>query len=441
MDAASLDIDAQQISTAGTIQLVSHDEIVRLPPTTRVSKPERVVAPPLRIIEAPQSASSPSDDLDFTSAPRPIPVRQLELMPADRSTSTAEAEHQRLVAENLKVSPLAGTNNYEQPMDDTVMSDTEAPDAPLTQAEAAAAVLSQEVIAQANRMMKEAVQLADRGAIFAAQVEFERVLRMVSQSLDAKIGRSYHSRCLTRGLRALDEADDFASHSKCAETDTDLGGFIAGHQTTVLHSTDASTLTPLTAMRHYYDYAHDQLIRAGGHSSAASMSLFAMGRANTLMNRESNNKDTAPKSLAFYNAALAVDPNNAQAANELAVMLAKSGHLKHAADVLQQSSKSAPSSIGLRNLSQIYRQLGKQQAAQQVLVTHERLKTTPGALATTAGERHQQIRWVSPQQFNQTASAIDSSNESPPVRAAELQQTPMPQAPRARAKSNQNHWW
>ena len=421
------------------------------PSAVAASKPAHAIADVQPSIAEPTEPTLPSltlesaePELSSIAAPGPVLVRSLDLRASEKLTRPADNDHERLVAENMRVSPLSGVHDFEEPMDVDSLSDLEASDQPLTDDELAMLELSPEVRGQAERMLLDAVRLADRGAVYAAKRQFLRVLRMVTQSLDAKIGRSYHSRCLARGLRALDEADDFASQTKCVEADSDLEGFIAGHQTNVLHGVDASKLTPLIAMRHYYDYAHGQLTQSGGQSAIASKALFAMGRADVLISKSSSKTNSSPKSLAYYNAALAVDANNAQAANELAVMLASTGHLKHAATVLERSTSVAPSSIGLQNLSRIYAQLGKTGQARQIATTHQQLTATPGALTPTAGQRHQQIVWVSPNTFNDTASAIDADDvakSSTQTKVVPATRTAQPTPPRPTPPQTQTNWW
>jgi tetratricopeptide (TPR) repeat protein len=386
----------------GTLRWVSHEEIARLP--------------------------SPTE-------PRPLRA----------ATVTNEDPQARLAAQ---------VSELEKPMDIAAIGKSEFADAPLTPVEKNKLTLPKEVTGQANKLLQQAEMLGDRGALFSARNQFLRVLRMVCQSLDARIGRSYHTRCLARGLQALEEADDFGSRSEYIESDVHLGGFISGHQTPVLHDVNPEKLTSLNAMRHYYDYAHEQLRRAGAGSPIASKALFALGRAETLINANQAQGAIGPKPLAFYNAALAVDPTNAQAANELGVALARSGHVKHAINVLQRSSDVSPSAIALQNLAQLYSELGDQQTAMRVAARRQQL-AQQGALRPTAGASPNRFAWVDPATFNDTASAVESVSHAAaiakqpthnPARQTTRPVTPRPGAVRAAthprpAEVAPSNWW
>ncbi len=494
-------LSPQQIATAipcelpveegNVIQLVAHDEIVRLPsPTKAENAPrsnsqwilnkfglgesaDRTAEQPTIAEKPPMPAKSPvaakptvvesmarateaakpsaKEELALIPMPRPLRVKSLDLNAPAAPAKVADNDHQRFVEENLKVSPLSGLLDFESPMDVTALGGSQTVDAPLSPGELTKLELSPETTAQAQRMMDQATRLADRGALFAARDQFLRVVRMITQSVDARVGRSYHTRCLARGLRAIEEADDFAATTQYVEADVDLEGYIAGHETSTLHDVDASTLTPLTAMRSYYDYAHSQLIQAGAGNPIASKALFAMGRAEALMAQMSPREPKGPKPLAFYNAALAIDPANSQAANELGVTLARAGHLKHAADVLQRSAEIAPTAICLQNLRRIYDQLGMASAASRVASQHNQLARMPGALRPSAGGPQQRVVWTDPHTFSETPSAIDpvshsgstqpAANVTPTYEVPPQQAAPRRQAVPQRTRNVVNQWW
>ena len=66
-----------------------------------------------------------------------------------------------------------------------------------------------ELTSQLLPAVQRGYDLAQRGALFAAQTEFVQVLRRVAQAKDAASRSDEHSRALAAGLRALDEAEDF----------------------------------------------------------------------------------------------------------------------------------------------------------------------------------------------------------------------------------------
>ena len=73
-------------------------------------------------------------------------------------------------------------------------------------------------------MLRDATKLADRGALCAARQQFMRILRITCQTLDTQLGKPIHARGLANGLRALEEAEDFALTDNTPEADIHLMG-------------------------------------------------------------------------------------------------------------------------------------------------------------------------------------------------------------------------
>lgn len=213
--------------------------------------------------------------------------------------------------------------------------------------------------------LRGAKSLAERGASYAAKRELLRALRMTARSLDSSLGLPYHSRALAAGLRALDEAEDFSlTKHDSAESDVRLTSYIQGHRTPVLKNEDPRTLTPVLAMQRYYEYAREQLTIAGGNLPLAAEALCALGRAEMMrVGDEMASSATSPRSLAFFHAAMTIDPNNVLAANELGVILARRGHLQEARAVLENAVQRAPMPVAMANLASIYERLGDPRAS------------------------------------------------------------------------------
>ena len=251
------------------------------------------------------------------------------------------------------------------------------------------------VEARARAMLKDATQLADRGALCAAREQFLRILRITCQTLDTQIGKPVHARALANGLKALEEAEDFALTDNTPEADIHLRGFIQGHRTPILKDVDADRITALMAMQRYYKYAYEQLAIAGNDERVASDGLFALGRIESLMkDKEVAVNGGGPKSLALYHAALTVNARNGRAANELGVLLAKRGRPADALYVMQRAAENHPTSEVMNNLAVLHQQLAdpvnariaKQHASH--LVQADRAKGIEG-----------NVQWVSPKEF------------------------------------------
>ena len=367
--------------------------IKRLPPPAKPASPRPDNRSAKQPSPVPAVAQSRPTSIPIAKPIRPAPSVQLSLAPA----KTAR--------------PVSPTVNQAAFVDDdgaALAEESILPD------ELTTLGLPREVTMQANRIMEEAVQLADRGALFAARNRFLRAMRMVTQTLDAQVGRTYHTRALVRGLRALDEAGDFAAESDFVEDDLHLAGFIAGHDTPVLKDVAPSAITPLTAMQTYYDYAHRQLVRAGAGQSVASQALFAMGRAESLIGSNSggNQHISGPKAMALYHAAVNVDPSNARAANELAVILDRAGHHERAIATLEQIARLNPTAAVLQNLASLYHRTGRWEQSRQVARRSQQLAMAGSKTATNGVP---QIHWVTPQAFAQTPSAVDPVNHAQPI--------------------------
>lgn len=258
------------------------------------------------------------------------------------------------------------------------------------------------ITSQAESYIRKAVSLADRGALFAARNEFLLALRLIAQSLDAELGRPIHSPSLLVGLRALEEADDFAMTTKSVESDVNLEGIILGHTTSVLKNVDPSQLTPLVAIQRYYEHAYQHLALAANRERIASEALYGLGRLEILKERTIPESERgAPRAVAYLNAALTVNPANGRAANELGVVLARRGRLDEARQVLEHGIKTEPNPLAMANLARVYQHLGQPRAAQAI---EHQLGGTSEAVLVGSTEGLGNITWVDPQTFSRMAS-------------------------------------
>jgi tetratricopeptide (TPR) repeat protein len=283
-------------------------------------------------------------------------------------------------------------------------------------------------------MLERATRLADRGALFAARDEFLRVLRLIAQSLDADLGRPLHTPALLMGLRALEEAEDFAMMDQHVESDVHLEGFLASHKTPVLRNVKISELTPLLAIQRYYEYAYQHLALSGNKEPLASDALFSLGRIEMLLREsEPDSANGAPKSIAFFNAALTVNPRNGRAANELGVLLAQRGRLEEAHEVLLHCHKVAPTNIARHNLDQVQRRMGITASGDPSLLAG------PGAAGTSPSmgdprSMEGRIQWVDPSTFAKLSEPGDAPGALPlePIPRSQVQHLPAIQRPPVR---------
>jgi hypothetical protein len=258
---------------------------------------------------------------------------------------------------------------------------------------------------QADRKIRHGFELAGRKAHFAARSEFIAALRLVAQGLDTEDRTGLHSRCLSAGLTALKEAEDFIPGGSRLEADLDIASIVGGHRTPVLHNAEIENLMPLEALKCYFTFAQEQLAAAAGREVAGSMALHALGKLHgTLAGQQSSgSRATESKAMVYYQAALLVYPRNYMAANDLGVLLARCGNYRQARKLLEHGLSMHQESTGWHNLAAVYRRLGQAEAARRadVLSAAARRAETTRRTASDTPSRPQ-VRWVDPNAFVQT---------------------------------------
>jgi tetratricopeptide (TPR) repeat protein len=234
----------------------------------------------------------------------------------------------------------------------------------------------EQVARLADQRTRHGYELAERGAYFAARAEFLGALRLVAEGLDAEQKTKRHSRALAVAVVALKESEAFLPDGSRIETNVDLSAIIAAHETPVLKG-NIDGVTCLSALRCYLTFAQEQLAMAAGTEVAGSMALHAMGKLHAAMAQKKGSPIVAPesKAIVFYQAALLSYPENPLALNDLGVLLGQAGRYSEARPLLEHSLARFPQSIGWRNLSKVYQQLGQtalaQRASQQADLLHQ----------------------------------------------------------------------
>ena len=274
------------------------------------------------------------------------------------------------------------------------------------------------VALEVARHVGRGFNLADRGAYFAARSQFVQSLRLLTQALDAKHHTACHSQALAAGMRALDEAEDFVPRGSRLEADLDLPMLIAGHHTPALKSVNSRELSPLIAQRRYYSYAQEQLGIATPGEPAGSMALYGLGKIHNVIAAQPAPSIFAAesKALAYHHAALQTDSRNYLAANELAVLLVKSGYLPSARALLQQSVAGSPQPAAWHNLALVHRYLGEPQLS--ALAEHESAAAAEGLGAKTQSDNSLKIEWVDAKTFADSSRAATGVTINPVATAA-----------------------
>lgn len=280
------------------------------------------------------------------------------------------------------------------------------------------------VCQRAQEKIRRAYALAQRGAYFAARSELIDALRSIAEAKDQDHAVTRRSAMLASGLRALDEAGDFSPSDAAADAELNIPVIVSSHRTPVGKSPEAAALMPQQLADLYLRYAQKQLGDAVSGEPAGSMALHALGKVYDHLGRlEPERRPLANRrAFALQQAALVARSDNYLAAHELGVLLAESGHFVEAQILLSQVVAREPNPVVLRNLANVERKLGREQAA----LSNERQAQL--IAARTGAPSANGVSWVPPQALAQTSDGL------PPNRrmAAAPQQPGAPVPPQYR---------
>jgi tetratricopeptide (TPR) repeat protein len=258
-----------------------------------------------------------------------------------------------------------------------------------------------EVTSQLLPAVQRGYDLAQRGALYAAQTEFVQVLRRIAQAQDAASGSDGNSRALAAGLRALDEAEDFVPTGIQVEAELDVQIVASSHRTPVLRE-QTEPILPHRAVELYHTYAEGQLAQAVGGAQAGSMALHGLGKIFALLAvRNDDDALLTQRAAAMYTAALTARRDNHLAANELGVLLCRSGRPAEAMRLFERTIDAEPSALAYHNLAVAQRKLGMHGQAAANEQESQRLaawERASGSVSRRAG-----VQWVSSEELARVA--------------------------------------
>lgn len=265
------------------------------------------------------------------------------------------------------------------------------------------------VVPQVEEQIRYAHSLASKGAVYSAEAGFIRALEWVAWSLDGDNPEQPRGRAVAAAFQALREAEDFVRAGETPGTLSVRPELVATHRTPVLKEADCRRTSPVAAMQAYCDYARSQLTAACGSTPAASEALYGLGRLQLLgtIGPAVERPLAAPKAIVFFDAALQSDPQNAPAANELGVLLARYGELQRAERVLVQCVRYAQEPQPWHNLAVVYERLGKIAEAERARHVHDTVlaRLQAGEEPTPAGSAV--VHWVDPEDFARTSGPVE----------------------------------
>jgi tetratricopeptide (TPR) repeat protein len=240
-----------------------------------------------------------------------------------------------------------------------------------------------------------AYKLNQRGAAYAARKQLIEVLRLISQAKDARESTRSRSESLAAGLRALDEAEDFAPRGSQLEAEMRLDIVCAAHRTPLARELDLTKILPSQMMERYNRYAQIKLAVAVAGEPAGSMALYSLGKLNSQLGatEAEHHPHATRRAVAFQQAALLAHNENYLAAHELGVLLAETGHFPEAQHLLSQVAAEQPNAVVYRNLARVQDEMGRHQDAQSS-------RTKSQLLAQQGRGPRQNVNWVSQQEFS-----------------------------------------
>ncbi|MGB6045071.1 MAG: hypothetical protein WBF93_18085 [Pirellulales bacterium] len=257
--------------------------------------------------------------------------------------------------------------------------------------------------------------LATRGAVYSADEQFKRALTIVSQGLDVQHGSNQHTKALSAALTALEEADDLAPAATTPIAGKSIADLVVDHSTNILTHHELENISAIAALQRYYQFAREQLVVASGSQQTAAQAMYGLGRVHAYLAKHGGLDDhfSATKAATLYRAAVIVDPDNYEAANELGVMLATFGHWDDAQQMLENSVRVAPKQATINNLAAVLEKRGDHQLAERIRATYAERLAKNQLIGTDAEHNREQapIRWISHNDFARQ-SQITTSGEA-----------------------------
>lgn len=288
--------------------------------------------------------------------------------------------------------------------------------------------------------VRRGFQLGGRMALFAARAEFVQSLIVIAQALDAQHLTTAHSRALAEGLATLNESDDFLPSRQASPAIIDLAGIVARHNSTVLRDADLAQTPTLIARQRYFEFAQERLAYAVEMQPAGAMALHGLAKLGSLA--DSQNPDglvrTNGKAMALEQAALAVDPSNFMAANDLAVLLYQQGRMAEARALLRGCVGMSTEPMLWHNLAAVHDALGESRQAQLARVEAVKAQRNTKSRQNQLGmplSPQPEVQWVEPSAF---ASAGQSNTDGPSAPVAPA--TGKPPVEAARRPTSKGMW-
>jgi tetratricopeptide (TPR) repeat protein len=222
--------------------------------------------------------------------------------------------------------------------------------------------------------------LLRRGAVLSAREEVLMGMRSLFRSIDLRGGTWTSEPAMDQALAAFAEEADFYRSSNTLGAGQNTERIISGHKTNALKQTQLHLVSPDLAAQHYRAYAKQQwLTAAQGHPWTADL-LYAYGKTLEREADQNPNESQMRRSQAVicFQAAMEVNPRNAENANQLGFALLKLDRVDEAQLALNHSIRINPKAETWNNLVEVYRRRGE---ADQVAYAQRNVQSLKQAVA------------------------------------------------------------
>ncbi len=299
-----------------------------------------------------------------------------------------------------------------------VLPQAEAPAAPALSAMTASEM--QSVMRLADEHTRRGFALGSRGALYSARSEFLNCLRLVAQALDAAQQTTAHVQSLNAGLRALDESDDFIPRDGKVNGSMNVSGVAATHETPLLQNLSGD-VPALIALQRYYNFAQQHLASSVQGYPSGSLALHGLAKLYSVIGARQPGSIVAaePKAIVLEQAAVAADPKNFMAANDLAVLLVRYGRTAEARTLLQNSVSTYGQPENWNNLADLHEQLGEKDLAMLARrAAQDAAQKMTGRRGAEGGASDgvPQVDWVKPDVFRGTPDATSQQSRATAVK-------------------------
>lgn len=390
-------------------------------------------AGPYSLQRPPPAPPAPSGPLMSTPQPQPsAPAPQtLELLPPVPPPQQPSPP----TAEQPSWSPPSAAQAATSASPPAEKLAPSAPPLPVIDARSAAFQAVEQRVREINQ---RAFGLAERGALYSAKAEFLFALQTAAQACDAQRQTLAYSQSLADGLRALREAGDFAPRHRASQI-SGAAEVALPHQTRILPPESAAAVSPLAAMQRYLTHAQEKLAGSTGGLASAAESLYGLGRVHAWLATQADGADRleVPQAMVCQQAALAVNPRHALAANELGVLYARFGQWRQSRDLFRQSVAAEMRPEAWRNLAVVHRQLGEEDLARLADDEHRRMAASAPASRAASGR----VEWVPPQTFAGQPAQAPQDRAQPVVKPSANQDPRVAQQPAANASPTPGGGW